>query len=930
MTNNSSSKKLQFSTKQERNSFYFSLWTFISTGLVSIYYFLPSTGIPFNFFAPNIQLGLLSFSGFIATLLAYKRRPKTAAILLIVGTNSALFMMTLRISGMDIMLAILGIIISFGVSSLILPPQEVRKVMYGSLSLTLLFLFLYFREPFERAPVEDTSGISWAITSIFLLAFLIIILRQFPSYPLRTKLTIAFLFLSSAIVAIAFILISTTMRNTLTTNAQENLLSNASVAAENINGFLTYSLNSVEIASAYIDIRSYLLLSPDKRKNSSTERQVQNFLFSLSNSSPDILSYGILDYQGNNVIDSDFANIGLNEAEQDYFTLPLNANEGYISPVLYLPNEEEGVLFFSAPIHNDMGILTGILRAKYRASVLQEILTNQKNIAGQEAFSVLFDSNHIILAHGSDPSLIGKIIYDPNTEETKNLRENFLFPSELPDTQISHDFKEIEEGLKNFVFTPYFTSEETELNEAVSGAVTQLEILPWLIISAQPNDIFLAPIQKQVQRILIAAFVLVLLAVPSSLVLANILVAPIIRLNKTAQKFLQGNLEAKAVVDTEDEIGSLAITLNNLASELGNTIETLEQRVAERTKDLDARTGYLEGAAEVTRTVASILDPNTLIDQIVELIKERFDLYYAGLFLVDEENKWALLKAGTGKAGQKMLSRQHKIPIGEGMIGWSIENEEARIALDVGKDAVQFKNPDLPETRSEGALPLRSRGRVLGALTVQSSEEAAFDDASITTLQTMADQVAVALDNAELFAKSEAALLAERKAYGQLSQASWRDLTSNQSASRFNISEDGKVSTNKKSDKNINLIKAIEKGQLLEDNNLTAIIPIKNREYILGGIRIRKSKGAEPWTQEELEITQAISEQISVALESARLFSETQHKAQREAIISEITAKIGESIQLDSILKTTAQELGNALDSPEVIFEIIDPPLSAK
>ena len=188
----------------------------------------------------------------------------------------------------------------------------------------------------------------------------------------------------------------------------------------------------------------------------------------------------------------------------------------------------------------------------------------------------------------------------------------------------------------------------------------------------------------------------------------------------------------------------------------------------------------------------------------------------------------------------------------------------------------------------------------------------------------MADQVAVALDNAELFAKSEEALLAERQAYGQLSQESWQKISQSQNP-RYIVQEDGTVTSVEDEKMSIDLTQVAGKSELLQDDGLTAIIPIKNRDYTLGGIKIRKNKDAEPWTEEELEITQAISEQLSVALESARLFDETQRKAEREAIISDITAKIGSSIQMESILRTTVQELGLALDSPEVTFELTDP-----
>jgi PAS domain S-box-containing protein len=164
------------------------------------------------------------------------------------------------------------------------------------------------------------------------------------------------------------------------------------------------------------------------------------------------------------------------------------------------------------------------------------------------------------------------------------------------------------------------------------------------------------------------------------------------------------------------------------------------------------RARQLQTAAEVSRAASSILDPDELLRQAVDLIRERFGLYYTGIFLVDDAGQYAVLRAGTGEAGQEMLKRGHKLEVGgESMIGWCVANARARIALDVGQEAVRFENPLLPGTRSEMALPLISRGQVIGAVTVQSSRVAAFSAEDITVLQTMADQLANAIRNARLF-----------------------------------------------------------------------------------------------------------------------------------------------------------------------------------
>jgi GAF domain-containing protein len=164
----------------------------------------------------------------------------------------------------------------------------------------------------------------------------------------------------------------------------------------------------------------------------------------------------------------------------------------------------------------------------------------------------------------------------------------------------------------------------------------------------------------------------------------------------------------------------------------------------------------LEAVAEISGAASSILDLEHLLPMAAELIRDRFDLYYAGIFLVDEEGQQAVLRAGTGAAGRTMVQDGHALPVGgQSMIGWSVANAQPRIALDVQTEKIRFDNPLLPETRSEMALPLVSRGRALGAMTIQSMRPAAFAHEDVTVLQIMADQLANAIENARLFQERE-------------------------------------------------------------------------------------------------------------------------------------------------------------------------------
>jgi GAF domain-containing protein len=258
-----------------------------------------------------------------------------------------------------------------------------------------------------------------------------------------------------------------------------------------------------------------------------------------------------------------------------------------------------------------------------------------------------------------------------------------------------------------------------------------------------------------------------------------------------------------------------------------------------------------------------------------------------------------------------MLEQGHRIKMGEGMIGWCVANSRARIALDSGLDAVRFDNPELPETRSEGAIPLRSRDKVLGAITVQSNRPSAFDENIITVLQTMADQIAVALDNAELISQAETSLEAERRAFGELSQQAWLKMLE-QTEWGVIASDTYDVQTSKEKWAP-EMRQTTYAGQITQHGNETIHIPIILRGQTLGVVRLRKQEGAGVWSNEEIELMDTLVDQLETALEAARLYSGTQIQAERERLTHEITDKLHRSLDIDTLMQTLLQEISAAL-----------------
>ncbi len=342
-------------------------------------------------------------------------------------------------------------------------------------------------------------------------------------------------------------------------------------------------------------------------------------------------------------------------------------------------------------------------------------------------------------------------------------------------------------------------------------------------------------------------------------------------------------------------------------------------------------------AAEVSRVASSILAPDELMRQSVNLIRERFDLYYVGLFLVDEvdplreeiSETWAVLQAGTGEAGQAMLEAGHKLEVGgASMIGGCIQNKRARIALDVGDEAVRFDNPFLPATRSELALPLISRGNAIGALTIQSEQEAAFTEEDITVLQTMADQLANAIQNVRLLEQSRAALREMETMQRRYEQRAWADYVQSSGildyeALRSGVSVEGPMPEI--------LPSALQKGVQVvrsdEDEHASSalVAPITQRGGVVIGTLSIQDDEAREWTQEDIALLEAVVERMGMTAETLRLLEETQRGAARERAVSNVTAQVRESLELEDVLRAAAGQIREAMGLDKIVVRLAAP-----
>ena len=396
--------------------------------------------------------------------------------------------------------------------------------------------------------------------------------------------------------------------------------------------------------------------------------------------------------------------------------------------------------------------------------------------------------------------------------------------------------------------------------------------------------------------------------------IGNSITSPLGKLTEAAEEVAEGNLETRADVITNDEIGLLARTLNSMTSTAQELIASLEERVDERTQLVEKRATQIQAVAEVGKSVAAQRDLEELLARTTFLISDRFDFYHIGIFLLDTRRNYAVLRASNSNEGAKMLERGHKLSVGtEGIVGTVAGTGQARIALDVGEDAVYFNNPDLPKTRSEMALPLNAGGETLGVLDIQSVEANAFSEEDIPTLQVLADQLAIAVQNARLLRDSQEALMLARKATGDISQAGWQSLLRNIDGTGYVGMMSGEVvPASKVLDAKIQHA-LLDGERVLSDDQKTLNIPISVRGQTIATMRLVKPSEAGPWTSDEINEIEVLSAQLSNTLDSARLYREAQQRAAREQAIGELSAQISTASEVETILQTVAEELGRRL-----------------
>ncbi len=462
--------------------------------------------------------------------------------------------------------------------------------------------------------------------------------------------------------------------------------------------------------------------------------------------------------------------------------------------------------------------------------------------------------------------------------------------------------------------TEIYTISDAAVPEELVGFYSPVQGTPFaLIVQTTTQSAYNYTLSYfTIRGFVVAIGVLVLIAV-LVLMFSGMIVPPLNRLRRATQALRDGNFDVP-VPDTArgDEIGALAVSFVTMRDQVRGLIDDLEERVENRTRDITA-------TQEISRFAATQRDLQLLLNRVVDLIIESFpNIYHAQIFLVDSDGQWAVLRSSTGEAGQQLLSRGHRLAVGSvSVIGQVTQQGRLVVARDTAVSQVHRRNEFLPDTRAELAIPLRVGDEIIGSLDVQSKQRDAFAEDQVNVLTTMADQIAVAIQNARLYEESVRRVSEIEEINRQATLRAWQDYMRDQRMTAL-TREAGTTTPLDMSPLRQQALETgdVAMGKITERKTIPIAVPIRLRGQTLGSVEWEVP--STNFGEDKLELAKELANRLALSLDNARLFQESQRATERERLVNTIAAKLTAQNNINDILQTAVREVGQALRAPQV------------
>lgn len=930
--------------------------------------------------------GIVFLVSLLANWFIYSNRSGAGVAVLMAAIAVYFMVAPLWESGASLPSAVLIISILGAIGLLTMPLSLFGRVLMWSFIGAISSIFLDLFGPTGRTSLALEAA-PLLTPAVFLLIFIVLLVQQFPSLNIRTKIVLGILATGGTALGIFSVItiaqaaviassLSSRLEASVIDLAEERLGNTVNVQAELADKSFRDVLNSIEsFADNWISLmsRSQLLsegnywnatkglirfdngnrgnlltdvsslyvpawveLTESEIADMNTSAYLDFYAPSVLEKHPSLRAIYAMDTQG---IVRYYPNINLAQVLPTEFDVRQRPYYEISAPLFnpkrlprwtipYLDATGGGIVVTAAvPVYTN-NTFTGVVAADMQLTTLTEQVGNVK--IGQTGYAFMIDdAGHVLSMPDTGYQLFG--MNPPSTNPEDFFKESVLGRGSPELRAATSRMAAGGRGLLTFNhggIDHYISFAPVPTNGYSLAVVVPTAEMQTDIINARNTT------QAQFQAaIRTAAGILLALLVVSTLIslaLGQVIAAPVVRLTNVANEIVEGNLTAQAAVPSQDEIGTLAQAFNTMTARLRESLQGLEQRVEERSGELKAanernerRARQFEAISQVAATISSTRDLNTLLSSVTNAISARFGFYHVGIFLLDPRREYAVLSAANSEGGQRMLARNHKLRVGEtGIVGYATHTGKPRVALDTGEDSVFFNNPDLPDTHSEVALPLIVENEVIGALDVQSTEVNAFNQEDVNILLALADQVAIAIQNARQYEATQKALAESDALSRQFVQAGWMQFTKSQNL--IGIHHTGARATllyaNNGQGKENGRHKP-EQERTRNPRGAYLSLPVKLRGEVIGSVDVRSPEN-QNWDQDDLDVVTAIIERAAIAMENARLLAESQKRAAKERTIGEISAKISAQSEIDALLKTVAQELNRTLPGAEIAIQL--------
>lgn len=905
-------------------------------------------------------MALCAGMGFVAA-----RAGKTirSALLLIVPQLIGIPLFVTQTQGLGLLTGIFAVAFPTGIASLTLPPKYFRLVLLGAIASGLFAIIGDLYWPFEREALTLTiSNFSVIVALLSLAAAVLLLARNFSNYSLSAKLIVVTTVVATlAVFAVAFGVNSFT-RNALTIEAgkQLELLTESQgiligeLLFRELSTLQTLAVNESLLTAvatqneAYSDGEEAALAEILQRDNAWQQAQEGDSVVTavLQNQASEQLRQFRTRFPENTellITDQYGALVAATNSTERYYQADeawwqgaynIGFGATYFSEPWINERNENGFVYIALPLFaaqaDGTSAVVGVLQSTFSLKPLEDLM-----VAAQ------FGETGQIKLHF--PSV--ELALNAN-ERIELRRDHLIVASLLAEGQLA----DTDYILVDFDETPHLLSVGTINTLGHQPIVDELD---WLISVQQAEEEALAAIDNQ-QRLNIWLGIFVILGTGAiAAYVGRQLTAPILRLTDVARRVTAGDLTAQASIETKDEIGTLAKTLNRMTEQVNESIANLEYRVQDRTR-------ALETSIEVGRQISTVLDPQQLVGEVVTQVRDAFNYYHAHIYLVEENDEGeAILRmaGGTGDAGKEMLARGHKLTFGQGLVGQAATNQEPVLVPDVLQADGWLPNPLLPETKAEIAVPIARSGRVLGVLDVQHNVVNGLDQEDADLLVSVANQVAIAFENVRLLAQTQVALaetneqVRRLELLNELSEAMSRLETVDGIIALLmqkapEMIEASRISLHLISEENSTMLRVVGVSGLQDEDNIEEFplaetpmtAALEQRQLASGTFTTGELKlsayfaplyaSGRPLgtfniavpTEQDLkegdrQILMQIASILGATIENRRLFDQTQARADKEQLVNSITRKIQNTMSVESALQTAVQELSEGLQA---------------